>query len=628
VPGMTSGVNTNDPVLEAAFRAALLHQGFIVLAIALALMLAYGLLRRLRPATAGLPDGDPAVTAEPSARRFLRMSFGLLWILDGVLQAQPEMAAGLPSQVAQPAAAASPGWVQAVANAGGTIWSFHPVEAAAAATWIQIGLGVWLLVAPKGWSLRLAGLGSVAWGLVVWVFGEAFGGVFAPGLSWLSGAPGAVVLYIVAGVLLALPANAWSSPRLGRVLLSCIGLFWLGMAVLQAWPGRSTWIGGMDGGLSGMISDMAGLTQPGWQSAMINWSYQLASHHAALVNLIAVLGLTLAAGGLLAGAGPLPATGPLGGIGRSLGLHAPRPRLLRVVILSAIPFCLVVWVLVQDFGVPGGLGTDPNSMIPWLLLLWTGYRVVTSPPSPVPATERPRTFSPLAGRLRQAIAAAIGRAVTSARAMTAAGAFGVVLVGTIPLIFATATPNADPLIARAIAGESMTVNRPAADFHLVSQSGQPVSLATLRGTVTLLTFLDPKCVAACPVATELKEAGALLGGADTQVRLVAIAASQFHYSVADTRALDRIDGLDTVPNWLFLTGSAADLQAVWGKYGIFVSHMAPGSSSVMTDLVFVIDANGRIREEIRDNPGAGTTSTRSSFATLLSGAARQALALG
>ena len=25
MPGMTSGVNTNDPVLEAAFRAALLH---------------------------------------------------------------------------------------------------------------------------------------------------------------------------------------------------------------------------------------------------------------------------------------------------------------------------------------------------------------------------------------------------------------------------------------------------------------------------------------------------------------------------------------------------------------------------------------------------------------------------
>jgi len=212
--------------------------------------------------------------------------------------------------------------------------------------------------------------------------------------------------------------------------------------------------------------------------------------------------------------------------------------------------------------------------------------------------------------------------------MTAAGAFLVVLVGVVPLAVATATPQADPLIARAIAGESMAVNRPAPDFHLVSQSGQPVSLATLRGTVTLLTFLDPRCVAACPVATELKEAGTLLGGADGQVRLVAIAASQLHYSMADTQALNRADGLNAVPNWLFLTGSAMQLQAAWGQYGIFVSHMAPGSSSVMTDLVFVIDKDSRIRLEIRDNPGPGTISTRSSFATLLSGAARQALALG
>ena len=48
------------------------------------------------------------------------------------------------------------------------------------------------------------------------------------------------------------------------------------------------------------------------------------------------------------------------------------------------------------------------------------------------------------------------------------------------------------------------MNRPAPDFHLVSQSGQPVSLASLRGSVTLLTFLDPRCTDDCPVATELK----------------------------------------------------------------------------------------------------------------------------
>jgi len=47
---------------------------------------------------------------------------------------------------------------------------------------------------------------------------------------------------------------------------------------------------------------------------------------------------------------------------------------------------------------------------------------------------------------------------------------------------------------------------------------------------------------------------------------------------------------------------------------------------VMRDLVFVIDKNGRIRQQILDNPMAGTLSTRSSFAVMLAGVARQTLA--
>ena len=40
-------------------------------------------------------QGTEAAAAEPSARRFLRISLGILWIMDGLLQAQPKMPAGL-----------------------------------------------------------------------------------------------------------------------------------------------------------------------------------------------------------------------------------------------------------------------------------------------------------------------------------------------------------------------------------------------------------------------------------------------------------------------------------------------------------------------------------------------------
>jgi len=213
---MNSGLNDNNPVLVAAFRAALLHQGLIVLLIFAVLAVAWVSAREwLRPGKAASP-----ASAEPAWRQLLRIGFGALWIIDGLLQAQPAMAAGLPSQVIEPTAASSPSWVQHIVNWAGTAWSYHPIQAGAAVVWIQIGIGVWLITAARGSWSRLAGLASVAWGLVVWVFGESLGGIFAPGLTWLFGAPGAAAFYCAAGVLIALPERSWATARIGRTILA------------------------------------------------------------------------------------------------------------------------------------------------------------------------------------------------------------------------------------------------------------------------------------------------------------------------------------------------------------------------------------------------------------------------
>ena len=108
--GMNSGVNVSDPTVIAAFKAALLHQGLIALLIFALLAAAWVSVRALLPAA--VPEGAvraagtaAAVPAEPAWRRVLRIGFGLLWLFDGILQAQPKMAVGLPSQVIQPTAA-------------------------------------------------------------------------------------------------------------------------------------------------------------------------------------------------------------------------------------------------------------------------------------------------------------------------------------------------------------------------------------------------------------------------------------------------------------------------------------------------------------------------------------------
>ena len=226
MPGMNSGLNVSDPAVVAAFKAALVHQGLIALLIIGLLGLAWITIRAGLPAAAAAgaptaPEATAATVAEPAWRRLLRIGFGLIWVFDGILQAQPKMAIGLPSQVIEPTAASSPGWVQHLVNIGGTTWSYHPMQAGASAVWIQVGIGIWLIVAVRGPLSRLAGLVSVGWGLVVWVFGESFGGIFAPGLTWLFGAPGAVLIYAVAGALIALPERAWRSRWLGRLMTAC-----------------------------------------------------------------------------------------------------------------------------------------------------------------------------------------------------------------------------------------------------------------------------------------------------------------------------------------------------------------------------------------------------------------------
>ena len=608
MPGMNSGVNVNDPTVIAAFKSALLHQGIIALLIFGLLGLVWIAVRARQPEAAqangqaGTVGPGSATVAEPTWRQVLRIGFGLLWVFDGILQAQPKMAIGLPSQVIQPAAASSPHWVQHVVNWAGTTWSYHPMQAGAASVWIQIGIGVWLLAAPRGSWSRLAGLASVGWGLVVWVFGESFGGVFAPGLTWLFGAPGAVLIYCVAGALIALPERVWHDPPAGRAILSGLGLFLVGMAVLQAWPGRGFWQGishGQPGTLAGMTGSMAQTPQPGFLSALVNSLHRLRRGPR-------VRGQPVCGDGARPDRCRLPDR-PAGGW--------PARQVIAFTVL-----CLADWVLIEDLGFFGGLGTDPNSMIPIALLAVSGYLALTPETVPVvaPAARRSRRSRAwwrsrqpggACGRLaRPGPAGSLRRSVAAASFPTivSLGALGLIILGAAPMAVAQASRNADPILAESIAGSSAPLNFPAKGFALTDQHGQPVSLASLRGKVVLLTFLDPVCTTDCPlIAQEFRAAGQLLGPASRKVELVAVVANPVYHQVTDTQAFDRAEQLNQVPNWLYLTGSVPQLQQVWKDYGISAEILPAGSMIGHQDIAYVIDQAGQVRAELDTDPGPG-----------------------
>ena len=153
-----------------------------------------------------------------------------------------------------------------------------------------------------------------------------------------------------------------------------------------------------------------------------------------------------------------------------------------------------------------------------------------------------------------------------------------------------------------------------------------MSLASLRGKVVLLTFLDPVCTTDCPlIAQEMRSADTMLGAKASNTELVAVVANPTYISTAYTRAFTSQENLGQVPNWLFLTGSLSQLTAVWHDYGIEVEDLPAGAMAAHNDIAFVIGADGKMRQEISDDPGPGTPATKSSFAGLLADSVLQTM---
>jgi cytochrome oxidase Cu insertion factor (SCO1/SenC/PrrC family) len=136
-------------------------------------------------------------------------------------------------------------------------------------------------------------------------------------------------------------------------------------------------------------------------------------------------------------------------------------------------------------------------------------------------------------------------------------------------------------------------SRPAPDFRLTNQFGQPMSLSQFRGKVVMLSFEDSQCTTVCPLTTQsMLEAKQLLGAAGEKVQLLGVDANPDATSVADVLAYSRAHGM--VNQWDFLTGPLPQLKAAWSAYDIAV-QIEKGQID-HTPALFVIDQQGRERK--------------------------------
>ena len=146
---------------------------------------------------------------------------------------------------------------------------------------------------------------------------------------------------------------------------------------------------------------------------------------------------------------------------------------------------------------------------------------------------------------------------------------------------------------------------PAADFTLTDQFGQQASLSSLRGKPVALTFVYTNCPDACPIiASNMHAAYLQMGGNASRIAMVAVTVDPERDGVPQILKFSQDHGLAN--EWLFMTGTRAQLAQVWANYGIVAQTTNPQGTPTAPSVtdpelvehsapIFLIDKHGNVR---------------------------------
>ncbi|MFZ2052331.1 MAG: hypothetical protein WB698_11250 [Solirubrobacteraceae bacterium] len=291
------------------------------------------------------------------SRRSLQTVVGLIWLLDGGLQFQSFMYSHGFIEMLTGMTPGQPGWISGSVN-----WAAHTAEHHLDVyntlfALVQCFIGLGLLYRR---TVKPALAVSFAWALVVWWFGEAFGMMFMSMASPLTGAPGAVLLYALIGLIV------WPNDRPGGLLgVRGARTAWATLWLVMAW----LWLEAPSSNASAISQSIkAAPSGMSWLSSLQEWLAK--GLHGNGVALAIVLGLISAAIGIAVAANW-------------------RPKTLLTI---AIVLNLVFWVVGQGFGgIFEGGATDPNAGLLFIVLAAALWWLIPYGHQPNPATSRPAT---------------------------------------------------------------------------------------------------------------------------------------------------------------------------------------------------------------------------------------------
>ena len=131
--------------------------------------------------------------------------------------------------------------------------------------------------------------------------------------------------------------------------------------------------------------------------------------------------------------------------------------------------------------------------------------------------------------------------------------------------------------------------------RLIDQDGRNFTLASLRGTPLVVTFIAAHCKDVCPlVNVQTASAVARAQAEHLSIRFVTISLDPDHDSPRDMRILAHVFNADA-KRWILATGTPRDVHAIMHRFHVIAEKGADGYADVHTTFVYFVDVDGHIR---------------------------------
>lgn len=276
------------------------------------------------------------------ARRTIQTVLGLIWLLDAALQLQSFMYTNGFPQMLIGMAPGQPHWLASSVDwgarfANGNLGFWNTLFALT-----QFAIGFGLLYRP---TVKLALSASIGWAFVVWWFGEAFGMLFANMANPLTGAPGAVLLYALIGLIV------WPNDRPGGLLGERgARLAWAVLWVAMGW----LWLLAPNSSANATHDAIAAAPSGmGWLDTVLRHAADLTNGNGLLIAIVLAI------------------------VSIAIGLAVGFDWQTRTFLWLAIYLSAVYWVIGQGFGgIATGSATDPNAGLLFIVLAASLYAVL------------------------------------------------------------------------------------------------------------------------------------------------------------------------------------------------------------------------------------------------------------